>query len=97
MSLKSVCFNDEACFSGNKQNFESWDYSPQVLDYQDFQAIGCQIKEILLFIHCMFVYMHTYTCTHTCTQMLHILLACCQEVVTGNVITEPVFCKQQLN
>jgi len=102
MSLKSACFIDEACFSGKKQNFKPWDYSPQVLVYQDFQTIRCQIKGIFLYIHCIFVYMHTYTCahththTHTCTQMLHILLASCQEVVIGN-ITEPVFCKQQPN
>jgi hypothetical protein len=35
MSLRSACFSDEV-FSGNNQNFRSWDYSPQVLDYQDF-------------------------------------------------------------
>jgi hypothetical protein len=32
-------------FSGKKQNLWSWDYSSQVLDYQDFQII---IEEILL-------------------------------------------------
>jgi hypothetical protein len=32
-------------FSGKMQNFWAWDYSPQVLDYQDFQIIGHGIKE----------------------------------------------------
>jgi hypothetical protein len=95
MSLKSACFIDEACFAGNKQNFKSWDYSPQVLDYPDVQAIGCQIKGIVLYVHCMFLYMHTNICTHThthiCSQMC-ILLASGQEVVIGNTITEPAFC-----
>jgi len=45
----SACSTDEA-FSGKKQNFWSWDYSPQVLDYQDFQVLGCRIKGILLYI-----------------------------------------------
>jgi hypothetical protein len=35
-------------FSGKKQNFWSWDQSPQVPGYQDFQIIGYQIKGILL-------------------------------------------------
>jgi len=33
MSLKSASFIDEAFFSGKKQNFSSWDYFSQVLDY----------------------------------------------------------------
>jgi hypothetical protein len=37
-------------FSGKMQNFWAWDYSPQVLDYQDFQIIGHWIKGILLYI-----------------------------------------------
>jgi hypothetical protein len=43
MSLRSDCFIKEALFfffffffSGKKQNFQPWDYYPQVLDYQDF-------------------------------------------------------------
>jgi hypothetical protein len=47
MFLRSACFNDET-FSGKKQNFWSWDYTPQVLDYQDFWIIRYQIKGILL-------------------------------------------------
>jgi hypothetical protein len=34
-SLKSACFINEA-FPGKKKNFLSWDYSPQVPDYEDF-------------------------------------------------------------
>ena len=30
--------------SGEKQNFQSWDYIPQVPDYQDSQIIVCWIK-----------------------------------------------------
>jgi len=37
-------------FSNEKQNFQSWDYSPQVPDYQDFGITGCQIKAILLYL-----------------------------------------------
>ena len=33
MSLRSACFTDET-FS-DTQNFRSWDYCPQVPDYQD--------------------------------------------------------------
>jgi len=47
MFVRSVCFSDET-FSGKKQNFWSWDYAPQVLDYQDFWINGYQIKGILL-------------------------------------------------
>jgi len=35
MSLRSACFIDKAFFR-KKQRFQSWDYSPQVPDYQDF-------------------------------------------------------------
>jgi len=35
MSPRYACFIDEI-FSGNKQNFWYWDYSPTVPDYQDF-------------------------------------------------------------
>ena len=48
MSLRSACFIDEV-FSCRKQNFRSWDYSPQVTDYQDFSITGCQIKLISLY------------------------------------------------
>jgi hypothetical protein len=34
--------------SGKKQNFQSWNCSPQVLDYQDFQIFRRQTKGILL-------------------------------------------------
>lgn len=30
--------------SGDKQNFQSWDYFPQVLDYQDSQIIVHWVK-----------------------------------------------------
>jgi hypothetical protein len=36
MSLRPPYFTDKALFSGKKQNFQSWVYSPQVPDYQDF-------------------------------------------------------------
>jgi hypothetical protein len=36
--------------SGVKAKLQSWDYSPQVSDYQDFQITGCQIKLILLYM-----------------------------------------------
>jgi len=42
VSLKSACFL-------MKLFFLSQDYSPQVLDYQDFQIIRCQITGILLY------------------------------------------------
>jgi hypothetical protein len=35
MSLRSARFINKAFF-WKKQNFQSWDYSPQVPDYQDF-------------------------------------------------------------
>jgi hypothetical protein len=40
--------------SGKKQNFWSWNYSPQVPEYQGFWIIGCQIKGILLQLHLFF-------------------------------------------
>ena len=36
--------------SDKKPNFRSWNYSPQVPDYQDFQFIGSRIKGIFLYI-----------------------------------------------
>ena len=45
MSLKSTVSLTNL-FSGKKQNFQSWDYFPQVLDYQDFRIIGRRIKLI---------------------------------------------------
>jgi hypothetical protein len=36
--------------SGVKAKLQSWDYSPEVQDYQDFHITGCQIKWILLYI-----------------------------------------------
>jgi hypothetical protein len=36
-------------FADQKQNSPIWDYSPQVMDFQDFRIIRCQIKEILLY------------------------------------------------
>jgi hypothetical protein len=43
-------FRRSACsFHGNFQvehAFQFWDHSPQVLDYQDFLTIECQIKGI---------------------------------------------------
>jgi len=52
MFLRSACFSDEA-LSGKKQTFYSWDYYPQVPDYQAFQIIGHQIKGILLYLLCL--------------------------------------------
>jgi len=37
-------FIDKVSFSGRKQNFQSWDYFPQVPDDQDFRVIGRRIK-----------------------------------------------------
>jgi hypothetical protein len=37
-------------FSGKNQNFQSLDYSPQVLDRQEFEIIGLQIKKLLLYL-----------------------------------------------
>jgi hypothetical protein len=49
MSLKFACFNDEV-FSGKNQNFQSCDYSPQIVDYQDFCITRHQVNGILLYI-----------------------------------------------
>jgi hypothetical protein len=49
MSLRSVPLMK--LFYGKKQNFRSWDYSLQVVDYLVFQIIGRRIKGILLYIH----------------------------------------------
>jgi len=40
----------ERFFFGEKQIFLSWNYSPQMPDYQDFQIIGHMIIGILLYI-----------------------------------------------
>jgi hypothetical protein len=49
MSLGTACFIDEA-FYGKKQNLWSWDYFPQVLDYQDFWIVGLWIEGNLQYI-----------------------------------------------
>jgi hypothetical protein len=36
-------------FPDKKQNFRSWDYSPQVPGYLGFQIIGCWIEGVLLY------------------------------------------------
>jgi hypothetical protein len=43
MSMRFACFIDDF-ISGNKQNFRSWDYSPNVPDFQDSRIIRCPIK-----------------------------------------------------
>lgn len=48
-------------FSCKKQKVWSWDYSLQVLDYQDFQIIGFLIKPILL--HLVFVLLWASYCS----------------------------------
>ena len=53
MSLRSVFFNDEF-FSGKNQNFQSWDKSPQVLNYQNFCTTRHQINGILLYCNSQF-------------------------------------------
>ena len=37
-------------FSGKEHNSQSWDYSPQALDYRNFRIIGHQITRILPYI-----------------------------------------------
>ena len=37
-------------FPDKKQNLLSWDYFLQVLDYQDIQVFGYQVKGILLYL-----------------------------------------------
>jgi hypothetical protein len=49
MSLRTA-YSMMKPWSGKEQNFSSWDYTPQMLDYQDFQIIRQQIKGILLYI-----------------------------------------------
>ena len=49
MSIRSACFIDEALFLVKSKTSRSWDYSSQVLDYQDFWIIGCQIKGVLIY------------------------------------------------
>jgi len=50
MTLGSACFIDEAFFFfGKNQNFQSWNYFLQVLDYQDFHIIGYQSEDIVLY------------------------------------------------
>jgi hypothetical protein len=39
----------EEAFGDKKHNFWSWEHSPQVPDYQEFQIIRCRIKGILLY------------------------------------------------
>ena len=60
MSLRSACFVDEVSFLGKKAKLHSWHYS-QVLDNQDFQIIGCQIKGILLYIDFIILILHIAT------------------------------------
>jgi len=38
-------------FSGENPNFQSWDYSSKVLDYQDIEITGHQIIGILPYIY----------------------------------------------
>jgi hypothetical protein len=42
--FRSAFCSDEAYF-GKMHNFHSWDYSPQVLDYQDFRLSDDRLKE----------------------------------------------------
>ena len=74
MSLRTAGFTDKGFFFGHKKkNFWSWDYSPQVPYYQDFQLLRCRIKGILLYnLHFLLQYfvqnnfhlIHTYTQKH---------------------------------
>lgn len=51
-------------FPDKKQNFRSWDNSPQVLSYQNFQIIKCCINGILLYLN---VLLHIIcVCAHAC-------------------------------
>jgi len=58
--------------TGKKQKFQSWDYSPQVPNYQDFWITKCQIKEILQYMQCFFqlVYAGTWG-TQRCSWLKH--------------------------
>ena len=48
MTLRSACLTDT--FFGKKPYFGSWDYPPEVPDYQGFRITGRRINEILLYI-----------------------------------------------
>jgi hypothetical protein len=71
MSLRYSCFNNTALFTppSEKQKCRSWDYSPQLLDYQDFQIIWHQIKGILSYKFSVYV-----TVTDVSSQLLFVLL-----------------------
>jgi hypothetical protein len=60
--------------SGKKQNFQSWDHSPQVLDYQDFWITGHWITGILLYMkttmHCKKP-KNSFILTETCPSKKH--------------------------
>lgn len=53
MSLRSACLNDEA-FSGKKQDFQSRDYFPQVLDnWMSLKEFCCMLNctvHVLMFV-----------------------------------------------
>jgi hypothetical protein len=38
-------------YSGKKQNFQSWDHSPQMPDYHDSRIIECRIKGNFAALH----------------------------------------------
>lgn len=42
-------------FLVTKKNFESWDYSPQVSDYQNFQIIRHQVYRSLQYIYFIYI------------------------------------------
>jgi hypothetical protein len=48
MSLKSACFIVGSYFLVKKQNFQTCDYSYQMLDDQDFQIIKHLVNGIFL-------------------------------------------------
>jgi len=60
MSLRSACFIDEVSFLGKKEKLWSWHYSV-VLDDQNFQIMGCQIKGILLYFDFVILILHIAT------------------------------------
>lgn len=71
MLLRSSCFIDEAfCFSGKKQNFRSWDFHPEVPDYQDFRIIKHLIKGFLLGLSTHVLSHQDYTNMHLQTEAL---------------------------
>ena len=54
LTVPEICqFHWWNFFSGIKQNFWSRDCSPQVLLYEIFQIILCQIIQILLYLFCI--------------------------------------------